>query len=138
MEAEGSADPAKGRYFSQFYPLPTLIPVHLWSILISSAHLCLDLRSTLFPTRTVFHTHFILLDLISLIIFSDIHKLRSTSLCKSHHPPVNSSLLGLNILSGLFVKLPQSKLFLWGIRKFDSHRLTGKTIVIYILIFRSL
>jgi hypothetical protein len=64
------------------------------------------------PTRATCPAHFILIDLITLIIFGEVHKLRSSSLCRLLQPPATSTLLGPNILSPKHPVLWQS-LSLW-------------------------
>jgi hypothetical protein len=76
--------------------------------------------------------------LIILIILAEDDKLWS-SLCSYFQPPVTLSLFGPNILSTLFWNTfsPCSSL---NVREQVSHpyRTTGKIIVLYILIFKSL
>jgi hypothetical protein len=56
-----------------------------------------------YPTRAACHVHLILVDFIIQIIFDEVHKLPSSSLCSSLQPPVTSSFLGPNFsLSTLF------------------------------------
>jgi hypothetical protein len=74
----------------QFIPLH---PISSRSILILSTHLCLVLLSLL----CAFHAHFILLDLIHLIILGREYKLWGSLLCSFLHAPVTSSLFDPNI-----------------------------------------
>jgi hypothetical protein len=101
--------------------LSQLNPVHAphltsWrSILILSSHLCLGLPGGLLhlglPTKILYapllsslhatcHTHLILLDLITQIIFGDEYRSLSSSLCSLLHSPAILSLLDPNILHG--------------------------------------
>jgi hypothetical protein len=109
-------------------------------------HLRLVLPSGLFPTINLYAfllslvhatcpTHFILLDLIILIILEE-HKSQRSSLCNFLHPPVTSSLFGPNILSTLF----SNNLSLCSFRNVEDqvshpYRTTEKIIVLYILTF---
>ena len=93
-------------------------PTSWRSIRIFSAHLRLDLPSSLFPsgfpTKTLYTplsshihatcpTHFILLDFVSRIILGEEYRSLSSSLYSFLHSPVTSSILGPNIpLSTLF------------------------------------
>jgi hypothetical protein len=54
------------------------------------------------PIPVICPAHFILPDLITLIIFSEAYKLWGFSLCSLLQPPATSSLLVQNILSTLF------------------------------------
>jgi hypothetical protein len=100
--------PLPGPILSRMNPTHTSNTISLRSLLISS-HLCLGLPSGIFPScfqmhafiftmRAACSSHLILLDLITLIIFGEEHKLCRSSLCTSFHPLVNSFLLGQNIL----------------------------------------
>jgi len=50
------------------------------------------------PIRATCHTHFILLDLISPVIFGEEYKVLNSSLCSCLHSPDTSSLVGPNML----------------------------------------
>jgi hypothetical protein len=86
-------------------------PIYLRSILILSSYLCLHLPSGFFPSgfptkilyrslispmHVTYPTNHILLDLITLIIFGEMCKLWSSSLCSPLQGTITSSLLGPN------------------------------------------
>jgi len=94
-----------------------LHPVSLKPILIVSSHLHVGLPRILslhvFALECCMHfsslpcalhaLHLIILNMFTLIIFSEKYKLRTSSLCNFLHSPVTSSLLGPNtLLSALF------------------------------------
>jgi len=89
------------------------------------------------PTRAVCTAHLILLDLITRTILGEEYGSLSSSLCSFLYSPVNSSLLGPNILlSTLFSNILNLRSS-HRVRDQVSHpyKITGKTIVMYILIF---
>jgi hypothetical protein len=114
MEPEGSLpylqEPSSGPYPEPDQSSP-YHPVHsLRSILILSTHLRLGIPSDLFtcgfltktlceflfsPIRATRPTHFILRDVIIVIILGEECRLRSSTLCSFHRPPVTSSVFGL-------------------------------------------
>ena len=140
-------------------PIPSqLDPVHIphptsWrSILIVSSRLRLGLPSGLFPlgfptkilythflspTRATYPTYRIFLVLITRKILREENWSLSSSLCSFLHSPVTSSLLVPNILlNALFSNTlsPRSSLNVSG-QVSHPYKITGKIIVLYILIF---
>ena len=93
-------------------------PTSWISILLLSSHLRLGLPSGLFPTgfpigtlctplpspiRDTSPAHLILLDLVTPKILGEEYRSLSFSLCSFLHSPVNSSLLGPNILLSVLI-----------------------------------
>ena len=120
-------------------------------ILILSSHLRLGLPSGLFPSvfphqnpvyvclfpiRATCPAHLIL-DLITRTILSEEYRSLSFSLCNFLHSPINSSLLGPNILLNTVFshtfRLRSS--FNGSDQVSDPYKTTGKIIVRYIIIF---
>jgi hypothetical protein len=108
-----SQEPAIGPYPEP--PESTLPPrlISLRSSLILTSHLCVGLPSGLFPlgfpTNTLYTSlffpmrvtclaHLIFIDLICPMLFGDVYKLWSSSLCNVMHSPVTQSSL-VQILS---------------------------------------
>jgi hypothetical protein len=95
---------------SQMHPVHTFHPISQRYIVILSPHLFVGRTSSRllsgFLIKSVFlicplcamcPIHLILLNLITLIIFSEAYKLCSSSLCSLLQPPTTSFLLGPNI-----------------------------------------
>ena len=102
---------------SQLDPVHTPHPSSWRSILILTSHLCLGLPSGLFasgfptkilymllfsPIRATCPVHLILIDFITRTILGEQYKSLRSLLCSFLHSPVNSSILGPNILNTLF------------------------------------
>jgi len=85
------------------------------------------------------HANFILLELITLIIFAEAYKLRSSSLCSLRYSSM-FSLLGPNILLSAPFSNPLNLGFLRSVRDQVSHpyETEGISEVLYILIFKFL
>ena len=77
--------------------LPSTPASSKWSLSLRFPHQTLVYTSPLLM-RVTCPAHFILLDLINRIIFGEDYRSLSSSLCSFLHPPVTSSLFGLNIL----------------------------------------
>jgi len=106
-------------------------------IVILSSYLLLGLPTSLFlsgsPTKILYAlivctlhatclAHLVLFDLITLIIYVEAYKLRSSSLCSLLQPPATSSLLGPDILlSWLFLTSSIYLLPLVSEIKFHTH-----------------
>ena len=158
MEPEGSllhsqmpaTYPYPEPYRSSPYPHISLF----WrSVLILSFHLRLGLPSGLFPSgfptkylytplfspiRATCPTHFILLEFNTRTIFGEQYRSLSSSLCSFLHSPVTSSLLGTNIPLSTLFSYTLSLRYSLNISDQVPHpyKTTGKTIVLYILIFK--
>ena len=122
------------------------------SIVLLSSHLRLGLRSVLFPsgfpTKTLYspllfpirstcHTHLILLELITRIIFGEVYWSVSSSLCSFLYSSITSSLLGPNILVSTLFSDTLSLHSSLNINDQVSHPYdtTGKITALYIWIF---
>ena len=122
------------------------------SISILSPHLCQGILSCLFPsgfptktlhaplpspTRATCPAHLILLDLINQTKFGEELRSVSSSLCSFNYSPVIISLLGPNILLSILFSNTLSLCSSLNISIQVSHpyKITGKIIVLYILIF---
>jgi len=82
-------------------------------------------------------THLILLDWITRIKFGDKYTSLNSSLFILPHSPVTQSLLGPNnLLSALFSNTSAYVPPSLSVTKLHTHKATGKTIVLYILIFK--
>ena len=132
-----------------------LHPTSWRSVLILSTHQRLGLPSGLlpsgFPTKTLYTplsspiratcpAHLILLDFITRTTLGEDYKSFSSSLCNLLHSPVTSSLLGPNILLNTMFSNTLSFPPSLNINDQVSHpyKTTGKIIVLYIFIFKSL
>ena len=124
-------------------------PTSWRSILILSSHLHPGLPYCLFPsgfpTKTLYTlsslrgtcpAHLILIDLITRAIFGEEYRSLSSSLCSFLHSPVTSSLWGPNILNTIFSNTLSLRSTLH-VSNQASHpyKITGKIIVLYIVIF---
>ena len=128
-------------------------PISWRSILILSSNWCLGLPSGLFPwgfptkiqymsylspMRATWPTHSILLDFIMHKIFSKEYRSWSSSLCSFPHSLLTLSLLGPNILLNTLFSNTfslHSSLNVSG-QVSNPYKITGKIIILYILIFK--
>ena len=90
------------------------------------------------PIHATCPAHLILLDFITRKILGEQYRSSSSSLCSLLHLPVTSSVLGLNILlSTLFsCTLSLRSSLILSDQVSHPYNTTGKTIVLYILIFK--
>jgi len=120
------------------------------SILLLSSHLCLGLPSGLFhsgfpnknlyapllsPIRATCPAYFIILGLITQIIFGEEYRSLTSSLCSFFHSAVISSVLGPDILLGTLFSNTLSLRSSLNVSDQVSHpyKTTGKIIYLYIL-----
>jgi len=125
------------------------------SILILSSHIRLGTPSGLFPsgspTKTLYTpllspiratclAHLIHLDFITQIILDEEYRTLSALLCSFHHSPVNSSLLGPNILLNTLFSNTLSPHSFLNVSDQVSHpyKTTGKIIILYNFVFKFL
>ena len=130
-------------------------PTSWWSILILSFHLRLDLQSGLLPlgiptktlyTPLLYHTratcpaHLIILDFITRLIFGEHYRSLSSPSRIFLHYPVTSSLIAPNIPPNTLFSNTLSLRSSLNVSDQVSHpyKITGKTVVLYILMFKFL
>ena len=116
--------------------LPSMPGSSKWSHSIRFPHQ-IPVCTTSLDHRCYVPAHLILLDLITWIIFGDKYTSLNTSLCSLFHSPVTWYLLGPNnLLSFLFYNnLSLCSTLIVSNQVSHSYKTTGKTIVLYILIF---
>jgi hypothetical protein len=155
MQSDVSLQPLQvpvSRPYPDPNPSSPCSPSHVMKIYLNIiSHLCQDLPSGLFPSgfthqnsvctssppiRATCSTRFILLDLMTPVMSSKEYKSLGYS-CSLLHSPVTASLLGPNILlNTLFSNTLNLRSCLnVNDRVSQSHRTTGKIIVLYIPIF---
>ena len=127
-------------------------PTSRRSILILSYHLCLSLRSGLFPsgfpTKILYApllspvlptclVHLILLDSITRTVLGEGYRSLSSSLCSFRHSPVTFSLLGPNILLSILFSNTLRLSFSLNVsdQVLHPYKTTGRIIFLCIFIF---
>jgi hypothetical protein len=89
------------------------------------------------PIRAAWLANLAVLDLIILTILGEEYKMWSSSLCSFLQPPVTSYLFGQNILLSTLISNTLCLCSSLYVRDQVSHpyKTTGKTVVLYIIIF---